>query len=129
MNEQELAQLLRDTDAGEFHGGIRDARSIATSARVIRRQRQLQSRIIATATMSLLLAVGSIAAMNWRERANDRIALAEFRNETAELDVDARERMNVVQAVVRSKKPAAKATKPRDFAIDLEQERQRAAAI
>ena len=129
MNDRELTQLLRNTDASEFHGGIRDARSIATSARAIRHRRQQRTRIIATATLSLLIAVGSIATLGWRERSNDRKTFAEFQDRTTQMDIDASKRMDVVQTVVRAKKPAAKSAKPRNFAIDLEQERQRAAAI
>ena len=135
MNEQRLAQLLRETDDREFAPLVRDAASIATAARSIRRARQQRSRLIVSAC-SVLLVVGSLALMiGWRNvedrRARHQAQMVALQSQADQLDDEASERMNVIDAVIRSKKPtkAKQQAKPRDVSFELDIERERAAAI
>src|SRR3954469_469856 len=136
MNEQRLAQLLRDADTVGPSISHRDATALAMSARSIRRERQQHARLAITASLVLMIGIGSIAMIGWRNLERDRTgkrndAIAALRNETDRLDGEAADRMQVVQAVARSTKPAAKVkakTKPqRDISFELDQERERAA--
>jgi hypothetical protein len=138
MNDQRLAELLRYADGVDPSMSVRDASAIATNARSIRRQRQQRARLV-TATFSMLVVVGSVASMvSWRNvphrqplAPNPSIAL---REQIDRLDDEADQRMGAIQAVARSTKPlatkAAKSKTPaRDFTIELDIQRERAAAI
>jgi predicted negative regulator of RcsB-dependent stress response len=140
MNDQRLSQLLRDADANGRALPVRNATAIAIAARSIRQQRQQRTRITVTASLVLVLAVGSIAMLGWRDLERDRTgkrhaAAVALRNEADRLDDEASIRMEVVQAVARAMKPEPKRSKStkqkslRDISFELEQERERAAAI
>ncbi|MBC8105149.1 MAG: hypothetical protein H7Z14_01045 [Anaerolineae bacterium] len=138
MNDQRLAQLLRAAETGAPPLAIADATSIALAARSIRRERQQQMRVVISASLALVIVVGSIAMIGWRNVERDQKSkqntISALRNEADRLDGEAADRMEVVQAVERSMKPAAKVNKSklklrRDMSFELEQERERAAAI
>jgi len=139
MNDQRLSQLLRDAEANAPAVQVHNPTGIAMSARLIRRQRQQRTRVVICASLVLMLAAGSFAMIGWRNvergrRADHQLAVAALRDEAARLDIEAADRIQVVQAVARSTKAGAKISKPksktpRDISFDLEQERERAAAI
>lgn len=138
MNDRRLAQLLRDAETSETALPVRDATAIAMAARSIRRERQQRTRRAIAAALSLVIVIGSIAAVGWRniqrDRTSQRSAVAALRSHADQLDSEASDRMEVVQAVARSSKSTARASKPktkslRDISFELEQQRERAAAI
>lgn len=138
MNDERLAKLLHEAEATAPPLRVRDASAIAMSARSIRRERQHRARRTTAVALSLAIVIGSIVTIGWRnierDRSGKRIALIALRNEADRLEGEASERMDVVQAVARSKNLAAKPTRgkakpPRNFSFELDQERERAAAI
>lgn len=139
MNDQRLAQLLRQADERDLSPALADASRIASSARAIRHRRQQNARF-ATATCAMVIVVGVIALISPRNGPQPlpdrRVAL---QDECQQLDEEAANRMVAINSVERSRKSQNSArshgTLPRssrdyrDYSVQLDVERERAAAI
>src|SRR5688572_14196450 len=131
MIERRLAQLLRDADTSDSAVRVREAPVIATNARAIGKSRQQRARAIIGAT-SVLVIVASLASLiDWRSAGAGDLAM---RTEVDALDNEASTRLHAMQSIGRSKRskqasrPAMRAI-PHDVGVELDVERERAAAI